>query len=127
MKKPLPATILVTIIAVTLTACSPSATTQPGSSPSPSSTPAMQAESSPAPENMPLYTLAEVSQHAAPTDCWTSINGEVYNLTPFVTEHPGGAKILQICGKDGTELFTGQHGQQQLDFAQQFKIGTLTQ
>lgn len=127
MKKPLLIVMLVAILSVTLTACSPRSTTQLEVTPSPTITPALQVEVSPVPAELQLYTLADVGKHASPTDCWTSIDGEVYNLTPFISEHPGGAKILQICGKDGTELFTGQHGQQQLDFAQQFKIGTLVQ
>lgn len=74
------------------------------------------------------YQLSDVAQHALPTDCWTIINNEVYDLTPFVAKHPGGIeKISQICGIDGTALFEGQHGEQQLQLAQQFKIGQLAQ
>ncbi len=58
------------------------------------------------------YTLAEVAKHSTKTDCWTTVNGNVYNLTSFVTKHPGGDKILKICGIDGTATFTAQHGGQ---------------
>ena len=44
-------------------------------------------------------------------DCWTAVNDGVYNLTPFVNQHPGGvANIARICGVDGTSAFTDQHG-----------------
>ena len=34
----------------------------------------------------------------------------MYDLTEFVTRHPGGKnKILDICGRDGTSAFQGQH------------------
>ena len=59
------------------------------------------------------FTLAEVARHASATDCWTTVNGNVYNLTPFVSRHPGGVgAISQICGVDGTAAFTDQHGGQ---------------
>ena len=59
------------------------------------------------------YTLAEVSTHKDAKSCWATINGKVYNLTAWINEHPGGPdKILSICGKDGTAVFTGQHGGQ---------------
>ncbi len=57
------------------------------------------------------YTLAQVAQHADATSCWSAISGKVYNLTSFISEHPGGEKrILKICGKDGSSAFEGQHG-----------------
>lgn len=59
------------------------------------------------------YTLAQVATHKTPADCWTTISGKVYNLTPFVSKHPGGVdKIIRICGLDGTSVFTNQHGGQ---------------
>ncbi len=63
-------------------------------------------------EGLPLYTLVDVAKHASPKDCWTTINGSVYDLTPFVGKHPGGEAILKVCGNDGTKLFVGQHGGQ---------------
>ncbi|MEI6345614.1 MAG: cytochrome b5-like heme/steroid binding domain-containing protein [bacterium] len=59
------------------------------------------------------FTFAEVAKHATAADCWTTVNGNVYNLTPFVSKHPGGVgAISQICGVDGTAAFTDQHGGQ---------------
>ncbi len=63
-------------------------------------------------EGLPIYTLADVAKHASPEDCWTTVNGNVYDLTPFVGKHPGGKDILKVCGIDGTKLFMGQHGGQ---------------
>jgi cytochrome b involved in lipid metabolism len=76
------------------------------------------------------YTLADVAKHKTVTDCWTTVNGGVYNLTPFVNQHPGGVEnITKICGKDGTSMFTAQHGSDrdpQKELAT-LKIGTLAQ
>lgn len=68
-----------------------------------------EATSSPAVET--LYTLAEVALHKTATDCWTAVEGGVFDLTPFVKKHPGGEKnITKICGIDGTKAFAAQHG-----------------
>jgi len=73
-----------------------------------------QATTSPAPPDATAAISAdEVALHNTAEDCWTIVNGEVYDLSSFVGRHPGGrAAISQICGRDGTELFTGQHGGQ---------------
>lgn len=56
------------------------------------------------------YTAAQVSQHSTGTDCWSVLNGNVYNLTPYVSSHPGGPAVIKaICGKDGSAAFAGQH------------------
>jgi cytochrome b involved in lipid metabolism len=58
-----------------------------------------------------LYTVSTVATHNSETSCWSIINGNVYDLTSFVGDHPGGERnILKICGKDGTSAFMGQHG-----------------
>jgi cytochrome b involved in lipid metabolism len=60
---------------------------------------------------MKTYTLADVAKHKTENDCWTAVNGNVYDLTPFVHSHPGGvANITKVCGIDGTSQFTAQHG-----------------
>lgn len=56
------------------------------------------------------YTLAEIAKHPNASSCYTAVRGTVYDLTNFITEHPGGAaNILKICGKDGTSAFTRKH------------------
>lgn len=75
-----------------------------------------------------VFTLAEVAQHATDGDCYTAINGNVYDLTAWVHQHPGGDRnILKICGIDGTRAFGGQHGgsQEILALLAGFEIGTL--
>jgi len=48
------------------------------------------------------YTLEEVAQHDKQEDCWIVINDKVYDVTPFVSTHPGGLAILRNAGKDST-------------------------
>ncbi len=51
-------------------------------------------------------TIIEVKRHNFSSDCWTIIKGNVYDITDYITTHPGGNVIEQACGKDGTTLFT---------------------
>lgn len=74
------------------------------------------------------FTFAEVATHASETSCWTVVRGEVYDVTTWIAQHPGGEKsILSMCGKDGTKGFEGQHGGDARPEAQleEFKIGVL--
>ena len=59
------------------------------------------------------YSLSDVATHNSSTNCWTTINGSVYNLTPWINRHPGGKQaIISLCGIDGTQAFNDQHGGQ---------------
>ena len=74
------------------------------------------------------YTLADVKLHNTSTNCWTTINGSVYNVTSWIGQHPGGsAAIISLCGIDGSSAFNGQHGVQARPASElaSFKIGVL--
>jgi cytochrome b involved in lipid metabolism len=51
------------------------------------------------------YTLTDVAMHNTKEDCWMVINNKVYDVTNYISSHPGGPAILEACGIDGTELF----------------------
>lgn len=54
---------------------------------------------------------SEISKHSTAKDCWSIVNGNVYNLTTYVQSHPGGAGVIKnICGRDGSGAFKNQHG-----------------
>lgn len=75
-----------------------------------------------------VWTVEEVSKHANADDCWTIIDGSVYDVTPFVNRHPGGTTaIATLCGGDGTSLFGGKHGSAAAPNAEldSLKIGTV--
>ncbi|KAE8183789.1 hypothetical protein CF336_g8042 [Tilletia laevis] len=51
-------------------------------------------------------TLEELKKHSTQEDLWLLINGEVYNVSSFMDEHPGGDEVLlSEAGKDATEAF----------------------
>ena len=41
---------------------------------------------------------------------WSSWQGKVYNITPYLPFHPGGeAELMKCAGRDGTKLFLEIH------------------
>lgn len=54
--------------------------------------------------------MAEVKQHNTAEDAWMVLGGRVYNITPYLNFHPGGADILvKAAGRDGSALFKRYH------------------
>ena len=71
------------------------------------------APSASAPAGMINLSTSEIKKHNTKSDCWSIVNGKVYNLTSYVQKHPGGTAVISnICGKDGTSSFTNQHNTQ---------------
>lgn len=78
--------------------------------------------------NSQTYSLAEIAEANNTSKCWTTINSKVYDITSYISKHPGGPqKIMQICGKDGAGLFQNQHGDQPKpeQILASFQIGVL--
>lgn len=47
--------------------------------------------------------LIPVAKHTSADDCWVVLYGNVYDVTEFLPNHPGGTKIiLKLAGKDAT-------------------------
>jgi len=80
------------------------------------------------------FTIEQVSQHKGKDSCWMAIEGNVYDLTPFVQSglHPGRDAILEGCGIDATELFNSRptgsktpHSTSARKMMAKYLIGTL--
>jgi cytochrome b involved in lipid metabolism len=93
-------------------------TASPSLSPSPviSQTPTPTPTPTPSPTPSPTkagYTMDQVRANNSNSSCWSVIDGFVYDLTRWITSHPGGAgAIRSLCGVDGTSSFKAQHSNQ---------------
>lgn len=60
--------------------------------------------------NSSALTMDQVKKNNTASSCWSVINGNVYNLTNWISSHPGGSgAITRLCGTDGTKVFSNQH------------------
>ena len=74
------------------------------------------------------YTLADVAKHNSQGNVWIVVKGKVYDVTPYVEEHPGGLAILRNAGGDATEGFHGpQHPPRVFDIIDDFLIGKIAE
>ncbi|KAM6508989.1 hypothetical protein FSOLCH5_011991 [Fusarium solani] len=71
-------------------------------------------------------TAAELKQHDGEVDPWFVVNGEVFDGTPFLEGHPGGAaSIFGAAGQDVTEEFMTIHSENAKAMMPAYHIGTL--
>lgn len=55
-------------------------------------------------------TQAQLKQHDKITDAWLAIRGRVYNVTEYMSFHPGGPmELMKGVGQDATALFDEVH------------------
>jgi len=73
------------------------------------------------------YTAEEVVKHSKRSDLWIIIHGKVYNVTPFLEEHPGGPEVLENHGgHDATQDFEDVfHSPKARELMQKYVIGSL--
>ena len=56
------------------------------------------------------YRWSDVKPHKHAHDGWVVLRNKVYNVSPYLAYHPGGADILRKClGKDITALYDKYH------------------
>ena len=114
---------LLAVIIASLISITPTQAASSGGGSAPAPAPAQK----PVSTNLPL-TLDEVKKHNSADDCWSIIDGNVYDLTNWVNSHPGGSsRITSICGKDGSSNFLGQHSNSNSAKSQlnRFELGKL--
>lgn len=120
-----PATIVLAIISVLLAVAATVLTVVVGHTgaeaawagrltPAPAATaPASSPSSDSAQSGASGYTMADIAQHNTATDCWTAVDGNAYDVTQWIAQHPGGPVVIEgMCGIDGSGAFNGQHGGQ---------------
>lgn len=69
----------------------------------------------------------ELCKHDKIEDLWLAIDGIVYDVTPFMDDHPGGGEImLSAANKDGTDDFEDVgHSPHARELLKKFKVGVF--
>jgi acyl-CoA oxidase len=73
------------------------------------------------------YTMEEVTKHNKEGDCWVVLFGNVYDVSKFKFDHPGGKdSIMLYAGQDATEQFDLMHQDSVLKkYGPELQIGKL--
>ena len=80
--------------------------------------------------DVPIYTIDEVKKHTDAKSLWVTYNGGVYDVTEFISGHPGGAGRLCMAG--GCELsiffdtYRTHYQSHILGFIERFRIGNVS-
>ncbi|KAK1695426.1 hypothetical protein QYE76_012123 [Lolium multiflorum] len=74
-----------------------------------------------------VFGFEEVAKHSVAKDCWLVIDGKVYDVTPFMDEHPGGDEVLlAVTGKDATSDFEDiGHSESAREMMEKYHIGVI--
>mmetsp|Transcript_13147 Transcript_13147/g.28393 ORF Transcript_13147/g.28393 Transcript_13147/m.28393 type:complete len:115 (-) Transcript_13147:306-650(-) len=73
------------------------------------------------------YSVEEVSKHNSQKDGWIIVDNLVFDVSKFMTMHPGGLDVLlPWLGKDSTEVFYSLHRSDVvLKYKKSLVIGTV--
>lgn len=80
-----------------------------------------------------VVTAEQLVEHDAENDCWVVVENKVYDVTSYLSNHPGGPQqIIPLCGKDATVAFTTKnkpepqsHSDQSRDNLEKYYVGEL--
>ncbi len=72
--------------------------------------------------------LSEIAMHNTEADCYLLIDSKVYDVTTYISKHPGGRKnITSRCGEEVTGIFASIHSNAAWDLLNSYYIGVLKQ
>ncbi|CAG9830563.1 unnamed protein product [Diabrotica balteata] len=73
------------------------------------------------------YSLADVKKHNDNKSTWIVIHNNVYDVTPFLNEHPGGEEVLlEQAGKEASEAFEDVgHSSDARELMVKYKVGEV--
>jgi cytochrome b involved in lipid metabolism len=71
-------------------------------------------------------TIKELQSHNSTEDCWVAFHGDVFDMTEFAKQHPGGSHLIKdLAGLDGTNQFQSIHKKGKLRLVEEDRVGTL--
>lgn len=73
------------------------------------------------------YSLEEVKKHNDNSSCWLVIHNNIYDVTKFLNEHPGGEEVLlEQGGKECSEAFEDVgHSTDAREMMQKYLVGEI--
>ncbi|CRG88358.1 cytochrome b5 reductase, putative [Talaromyces islandicus] len=76
---------------------------------------------------MQEFTSDDVATHKTKNDLWISVHGQVYDVTNYLKDHPGGADVLiDVAGQDATAAYEDVgHSEEANDILQTYLVGSL--
>lgn len=74
-----------------------------------------------------LFSREEVAKYNDSKETWLIIHNNVYDVTAFLNEHPGGEEVLlELAGRDATESFEDVgHSSDARQMMEPYKIGEI--
>lgn len=79
------------------------------------------------------YTLTEVAGHGGEDECWMVIEGQVYDITAYLPDHPSEPEfVLPWCGKEATQAWKTKskgrpHSARANQLLAKYRIGKLNE
>lgn len=78
-------------------------------------------------ENTPTFSWEEIKKHNNHNDCWIVIDQNVYDVTSWVKNHPGGNTLTVLAGEDATAMYYSNHFKNLKPLLDKFFIGYVEQ
>lgn len=81
-------------------------------------------------KTLPTLTQAEVESHNSAKSCYVTLGRKVYDVTPFIDDHPGGSElILEYAGKDVTKILrdvaSHEHSDSAYEIMDEYIVGIV--
>lgn len=69
---------------------------------------------------------SELARHRSRADAWIAVRGRVYDVTRFLTRHPGGVSAIEpLLGTDATVHFNGAHSYINAEASLSVRVGRV--
>jgi 4-hydroxysphinganine ceramide fatty acyl 2-hydroxylase len=77
-----------------------------------------------------IFTTEDVAEHNSSKNCWVTRNGKVYDVTSFLSDHPGGDDlIVKYAGQDIGDIMKDpsehDHSDSAYDMLDEFLVGRV--